>query len=143
MGKKVKVVFDTNIWISIFMKKTLGKEFSEIFKKGIDVYTTEEILKEISKVLVYPRISELLELSGVSEREIIRSIVKNSIIVRPKFRLKVIKEDQEDNRILDCALQAKAGFIVSGDKHLLKLGKFRNIKILTPREFLDFIRTKY
>lgn len=141
MGKKVKVVLDTNVWVSIFIKKTLGREFSEILKKGIiGIYATEEILKEISRVLVYPKINELLEISGIGEKEIIRNIVENSELVRPKFNLKVIREDQEDNRILDCALQAKADFIVSGDKHLLKLKKFRNIEILTPREFLDIVK---
>jgi putative PIN family toxin of toxin-antitoxin system len=138
MGKKVKVVFDTNVWVSIFIKKTLGREFSEIFKKEkIDVYTTEEILKEISRVLTYPKVSELLELSGVSEREIIQNILKNSVLVRPRFKLKLIKEDLEDNKILDCALHAKVDFIVSGDGHLLKLKRFKNIRITTPREFLD------
>ena len=138
MGKKVKVVFDTNIWISIFMKKTLGEEFSEILgKERIEIYTSEQILKEVSKVLVYPKISELLELSGISMREILQNILRNSISVKPKFKLNIIKEDPEDNKILDCALQAKANFIVSGDKHLLKLRKFKNTKIVTPREFLE------
>jgi len=137
MGKKVKVVLDTNVWVSIFFKKTLGKEFSEILKEGdVEIYVTEEILKEISRVLVYPKIKNLLKLSGISEKEVIKKIVKNSKLVRPKFKLKVIKEDPEDNKILDCALQARANFIVSGDRHLLKIEQFKKIKILTPREFL-------
>ncbi len=141
MGKKVKVVFDTNVWISILFKKTLGKEFSGIFKKEkIEVCTSEEILKEISRVLMYSKIDELLELSGVSEREIIQRIIENSILIRPKFKLKIIREDLEDNKILDCALQANVDFIVSGDRHLLKLKKFKNIKIVTPREFLDIFK---
>lgn len=141
MGQTVKVVFDTNVWISIFIKKTLGKEFSEILKKGaIAVFVTEEIMTEISKVLMYPKINKLLELSGVSEREILQNIIEISELVKPTFKLRVIKEDLEDNRILDCALQAKAEFIVSGDRHLLKLKKFKKIKIMTPREFLDIFR---
>jgi len=141
MGKKVKVVFDTNVWISIFIKKILGEEFSEMFEgEEIEVYTTVEILGEISKVLMYPKINELLEISRVSEREILQRIGEISVLVRPKLKLKVIDEDLEDNKMLDCALQAGAGFIVSGDKHLLRLKKFRNIKILTPREFLDIFR---
>jgi len=143
MGKKVKVVFDTNVWISIFIKKTLGEEFSEIFEREeIEVYITEEILGEISKVLMYPKINELLELSRVSEREILQRVGEISVLVRPKLKLKVIEEDLEDNKILDYALQAKAGFVVSSDKHLLRLKKFRNIKILTPREFLDIFKNK-
>jgi len=140
MGEKIKVVLDTNVWISIFFKKTLGEKFSEILsKKRIEVYTTEEILREISKVLMYSRINELLKTVGVSERNVLQKIADNSIIVRPKFKLKIIKEDPEDNKVLDCALQAGASFIISGDKHLLRLGKFRNIRILTPKEFMEAV----
>jgi hypothetical protein len=138
MVKKVKVVFDTNVWISIFFKKTLGEKFSELLKREqIEAYSTEEILKEISKVLMYPKINELLKALGIGEREIVQRIIENSILTRPKFKLSVVKEDVDDNKILDCALQAKVNFVVSGDRHLLKLKKFKNIKIVTPREFLD------
>ncbi len=141
MGEKVKVVLDTNIWIAIFIKRVLSKEFSELLRKErIIVYTTEEILKEISRVLMYPKISEVLELSGVTQKDILQRIIENSTLVRPRVRLKVITEDPEDNRILDCALQANVHFIVSGDKHLLKLRRFRNTRIATPREFLDVLR---
>jgi len=140
MDKKIKIVFDTNVWVSIFMKKTLGKEFSRIFEnEKIQIFVSEQIMKEISRVFMYPKISELLGLSGVSIREILENIVRNSISVKPIHILNIIKEDPEDNRILECALHTKADFIVSGDKHLLKLKKFKNVKIITPREFLDII----
>ena len=142
MGKKVKVVLDTNVWISIFLRKTLSREFFDIIKvRKIEIYITEEILKEISKVLIYPKINELLKFSGVSEKEIIRNIIENSKLVKSKFKLELIKEDPEDNKVLECALQARANFIVSGNKHLLKLKKFKRMKILTPREFLDEIKS--
>jgi predicted nucleic acid-binding protein len=51
----------------------------------------------------------------------------------------IIKEDLEDNKILECALTAGADFIVSGDKHLQELGNYKKTKILTPREFFDEI----
>jgi len=141
MGKKVKVVLDTNVWLSIFLKKTLGREFSEVFRKGeVETFVTEDILKEVSKVLLYPKIDELLKLSGVSERDVLQRIIENSTVVKPKFKLRIIREDLEDNKILDCALQAKADFIVSGDRHLLKLKNFRNIKIVMPRKFLEEIQ---
>ncbi|GAG74095.1 unnamed protein product, partial [marine sediment metagenome] len=56
--------------------------------------------------------------------------------VKTKKKLDIIKEDPEDNKVLECALFGKADYIVTGDKHLLKLCKFNNIKILTPIEFL-------
>jgi putative PIN family toxin of toxin-antitoxin system len=45
--------------------------------------------------------------------------------------------DPDDNRVLECALDAHAAVIVTGDAHLLKLHPYRNISILTPKQFLD------
>lgn len=138
MGKKIKVVLDTNVWISILMKKTLGREFSRIFKgKEVEVYVSKPILKEISKVLLYPKIKVLFKQCGIGISEVIRLIIENSTIVKPKHRINVIKEDPEDNRIIECAVEANASFIISGDKHLLKLRKYKNIKIISPRKFLE------
>jgi putative PIN family toxin of toxin-antitoxin system len=60
-----------------------------------------------------------------------------SNIVEPKVELHIVNEDEADNKILECALAAGADIIVSGDKHLLNLGKFKKTRILTPREFFD------
>lgn len=138
MGKKIKVVLDTNVWVSIFMKKTLAEEFSKLFEK-IKVYNSEVILKEISRVLLYPRINELVRLSGLGIEDIIQNIADNSIIIKPKHKIDIIKQDPEDNKILECAVHAKAGFIVSGDTHLTRLKEFKKIKIVSPREFFEII----
>jgi predicted nucleic acid-binding protein len=52
-------------------------------------------------------------------------------------QLHIINEDEEDNKILECAKAAGAAFIVSGDKHLLDT--FRKTRVLSPREFFDYI----
>jgi hypothetical protein len=139
VGKKVKVVFDTNVWLSIFMKKILTDEFSKA-KQELAVYISKDVILEISKVLLYPKIAEILKKANVTEKEILRAIETNSTIVNPKIKLHIIEEDAEDNKILECALASGADIIVSGDKHLLKLGKFRKTRILTPREFFDTIK---
>ena len=141
MGKKVKVVFDTNVWLSIFIKKILTDEYSQT-KQQLTVYVSKDILTEISKVLLYPKIAEILSKTNVSEKEVLRAIEANSTIVNPKLKLHIIEEDAEDNKILECAQASNADIIVSGDKHLLKLGKFRKTKIQTPREFFDNINRK-
>ena len=53
--------------------------------------------------------------------------------------LRVIKEDPSDDKFLECALEGQANFIVSGDKHLLQLGSFRGISIISLRRFLSEI----
>ena len=136
MGKKVKVVFDTNVWISIFMEKRLKDEFSRI-KQDITVYVSEDIGLEISKVLQYPRVSEILRKTGIREKDVLRILSVNSMRVEPKAELHIVNEDEEDNKILECALAARADIIVTGEKHLLNLGKFKKTRILTPREFFD------
>jgi uncharacterized protein len=134
VGKKVKVVFDTNVWISIFMEKRLRDEFSQT-KQDLTVYVSEDIGLEISKVLQYPQVAEILKKIGVRERDVLRILAENSVKVETKQKLHIINEDAEDNKILECALAAGVDIIVSGDKHLLKLGKFRKTKILAPAEF--------
>ena len=138
MGKKVKVVFDTNVWISIFMNKRLKNEFSHV-KDALTVYISKDIGLEVSKVLQFPRIAEILRKKGVRERDVMRIIAVSSRLVEPKVELQIVDEDVADNKILECALAARADFIVSGDGHLLRLGKFRKTRILSPREFFDYI----
>ena len=136
MGKKVKVVFDTNVWISIFMDKRLKDEFLRV-KQDLTVYVSEDIGLEVSKVLQYPKVFEILRKAGIREKEILRVLVVNSRWVEPKVKLNIVNEDEEDNKILECALASRADIIVSGDKHLLNLGRFKKTRILTPREFFD------
>ena len=139
MGKKIKVVFDTNVWLSIFMEKRLKDQVSNI-KQDLIVYVSEDIGLEIAKVLQYPKVAEILKKTGIREKDVLRILAVNSKRVEPKVKLHVIKEDADDNKILECALACKADIIVPGDKHLLELGKFRKTRILTPKEFFDSVR---
>ncbi|MBM3239972.1 PIN domain-containing protein [Candidatus Poribacteria bacterium] len=58
------------------------------------------------------------------------------IVVTPTERIKVIEQDPDDNRILECAVEGNVNYIVSGDRHLLNLGRYRGIEIITISEFL-------
>jgi len=49
----------------------------------------------------------------------------------------MIKVVLDINKILECALEAQASFIVSGDKHLLEIKEYKGIKIISPKEFLS------
>jgi predicted nucleic acid-binding protein len=60
-------------------------------------------------------------------------------LVTPSLTLDVTV-DPDDNRILECAVEAEAEFILTNDRHLLRLGNYTGIKIVRPHEFLDFVR---
>jgi putative PIN family toxin of toxin-antitoxin system len=67
---------------------------------------------------------------------ILDSIRDISIFVSPSFTLSVVERDKSDDRILECALEAKADYIISGDSYLLSLKEYQGIKTLSPAEFL-------
>jgi uncharacterized protein len=131
VGKKVKVVFDTNVWISIFMEKRLRDQFLRV-NQNLTVYVSEDIGLEITKVLQYPKVSEVIKETSMHEKDLLRILKANSVTVEPKVKLNVVSEDAEDNKIIECALAAGANVIVTGDRHLLEMGKFKKTKILAP-----------
>jgi predicted nucleic acid-binding protein len=60
-------------------------------------------------------------------------------VIEPSHTLDVIKEDPDDNRILECAVEAVADVIVSGDKDLHRLGDYRGIRVVTIAEAIDMV----
>jgi len=64
-------------------------------------------------------------------------IISISTLVVPKEKLNIIRDDPDDNAVLECATAGNVDCIVSNDNHLLKLKQFRNIPILTPDEFVE------
>ena len=63
-------------------------------------------------------------------------------LVPPLTTLQVVTDDPDDNRVLECAIDGSADFIVSGDCHLLKLVSYESIAILSVRQFLNIIRAE-
>ena len=61
------------------------------------------------------------------------------LVIAPKLNIKVCR-DEKDNKFLECAIASKSDYIISYDKHLLKLKEFKNIKIITPEEFLKTLK---
>jgi putative PIN family toxin of toxin-antitoxin system len=63
-------------------------------------------------------------------------------LIDPAIVLDVVTDDPDDNRVLECAVAGRADYIVSGDRHLLKLKEHAGIPILSAREFLDRLEQK-
>jgi len=63
-------------------------------------------------------------------------------VVKPAVQLDIIKEDPPHNRILECAVSAGSDYIVSGDKDLLRLGRYDSIRILRVADFLGLAQGK-
>jgi len=130
------VVFDTNIFISAFAIPGGRAEEAYIYalRRKFTLYSSVAILTETAQKLRekfgWPndRITRLLKMTAK---------ISNVVKTHPHIH---ILSDGPDNRILECALAAKADYIVTGDKHLLSLKEFQDIKIIRLSEFLENIR---
>jgi len=69
--------------------------------------------------------------------KILEFVFSWSRFVQPKETVAVIAEDPDDDKFLACAVAANTSAIISGDPHLLGLGSYRNIPIMTPAQFLE------
>lgn len=130
------VVLDTNILISsIFWRGLPYEVILNALKGKYSLYLSTEILNELEEKLnlkfKFPEDKIKVHI------EILREYGK---IIEPTVKVDVIKEDPDDNRILECAVSCNADYIVSGDHHLLKLKQFKGIKIVTAKKFLEIIK---
>lgn len=130
----MKVVLDTNIFISAFGWPGNPRAIVRLaLAQQIKLVLSMSILEEFKEAAREPE----LEFSEEEISDFIDAVLEVAELIAPLQKLDVIKADPSDNRILECALQARADFVVSGDHHLLDLKEFRGIKILTAKQFLD------
>jgi putative PIN family toxin of toxin-antitoxin system len=129
----VKVVFDSNIFISAFVLS--GGRASEAIDRIIegrdDLVLSADLINEILSVLAskFDRDKETISRTAVFLSDL-------GTVVKPSRRITVLK-DEPDNRILECALTGKADAIVTGDKAMLQLKEFSGIRILSLKEYLE------
>ena len=134
MPRKLKVVFDTNIYISAIIFGGSPDACLEMARIGeIELYTSNGILLELTNKLR----SKFFHTE--EDIETIITALSNFIkVVEPKIRINKIKADPSDNKILEAAVEAKVHFIVSGDKkHILPLKEFQGIKIVSAGDFIE------
>jgi putative PIN family toxin of toxin-antitoxin system len=131
----LKVVLDTNVIVSglNFQKGNPGKILLLVASEEIINFISRPILNETRRILVdkFFWAREEVEAAEVW-------LTTFSTSVNPRDRISVI-DDDPDNRILECAVEGQADFIISGDRHLTDLKDYQGIKIVAPSTFLALI----
>ena len=133
-GSKPRVVIDTNVFVSGLTFNGKPREILDLaWKDEIEVYISPFILEELSDSL-----QEDFGWSKDEIRRVIQRVRTKAILIHPKTPLSVIKEKKDDNRILECAIEGKVDYLISGDKkHLLPLRRYQGVWVLSPAEFLN------
>ena len=137
----MEVVFDVNILVSSLISK--GKP-RELWLKAVSgefqLVLSRRIVEEFVEVISRPKFQRYL-----GERDVLdflEALSTRAKIVRTRSRLRIIREDPEDNSILAAAYDGRADYIVSGDRHLLGLREFEGIKILTVERILELLQSR-
>lgn len=140
MTDDTRVVLDTNVLISgLFAIKNSpsSKILDAIRKQRIILVISPAIVEEIAEVLNRDRVVKRTKMSIKERSEFVDMLVERSDVTEGKQMRQIVSRDIKDDKFLACAVEAKADYIITGDKDLLILKKYEGIQILTPREFLE------
>jgi uncharacterized protein len=133
----LKVIFDTNVIVSaaLFEKSLPALLLSLGLEEKVRVFVSPALLNEYETVLKRPR----FKLGHQETADLIEKIKEKAVMVTPTRELEILKEDETDNRILECAAKAKVDFVITGNRRHFPFEDFRGSKIVTPREFINHL----
>jgi putative PIN family toxin of toxin-antitoxin system len=134
---KARVVLDTNVWISGLLWTGRPHQILQAAERGrLIVVVSPAIVEEVAEALARPKFAARLTALRTSVRELVESLLSLAEICEPRSVVPVVTADPEDDKILACARAARAQWLVSGDRHLLGVGKYHDVRIVTPQMFL-------
>ena len=134
----MKVVIDTNVFISSFFKQSINP------KKIIDLWKTSKLVVCLKKEILEEYLEVLMRLGLAGEPELYEFIKifekkENILYFNMVQKINLEIDDPDDLKFIECAVVAKASYIISGNKHLLNLKKYNDIQIISPSEFLAIL----
>jgi len=134
----MKVVLDTNIWLSALLWGGLPDQITQIAETGqIQIFSSEPLLTELANTLTTTKIQRRIDLIGITAESVYLA-TRRVVTVVPIEELTILQlRDPKDAIVLATAIAANADAIISGDQDLLVLVDFAGIPILSPKEFLN------
>lgn len=135
----VRVVVDTNVLISALLKADGSPaKIVALWRSGrLELVVSEEVIDEVARVLGYPRIRKRVT---AEEAERFVDLLRTAALGMTAYeRVTVVDDDPDDDKFLAIAVASRAAYVISGDTHLLRVGTYRGIDILTPSAFLTDI----
>ena len=135
----MRVLIDTNIWISVFINRDHQNFILKIFENDFIIVSSMKQIEEIYSVLMKPKVSKFINKSLIEE--FLTLILKSVEIVDSKLSINVCR-DKKDNYLLETAKSGHVDFIITEDNDLLILNPYEDLKIITVKEFYRTIKNK-
>lgn len=137
----MKVVIDANVFASALMNPsgTPAQVVHLIASQEVyDLVTTDEIMEELKRILFYPKIRKRIHGTDEDLNFWIEALIVISHHCQPRYRYEeLVQEDPDDDKYLIAALESHSSYLISGDRHLLEMKQYHDIKIVTPAQFLS------
>ncbi len=123
------VTFDTNALLSatLWDGSVAQKLLYDLIRQNVKIHSSLDILNEYQKVL-----KRDFDFSDEDVAEIMEKVLAFVTLVKPSMKVDVVKEDADDNIIVECALESNSKYIITYDPHLLRLKKYKGIQIIKP-----------
>lgn len=130
----MRVVIDTNIWISFLIGKALGGLSEAIISERITILFSEELFAELIEVLQRPKFKKYFPAAAIEELIVLLYDKVEWVEIACHFE---DCRDKKDNFLLDLSVSGHADYLVTGDDDLLILNPFHSVKIVSYRAFQD------
>lgn len=131
-SENIRVIFDTNIWISFLIGKRLSFLKQYISNGNLTIITSSQLIEEFRLVTSRKKLKKYFPESSVEELIELLDIIGEKIETSPNYEF---CRDPKDNFLFDLIDQSKADFLVTGDKDLLEHNPFKSAQIVTPDDF--------
>ena len=132
----MRIVIDTNVWVSGLLWRGMPWKWLSLAEAGeVELCIAPSMLVELAEVLSYERLQPRLEQLGLTPEELVAYALNLASVFEVPEGDPIVVADPDDDVFLHCAAVAGAVCVVSGDRHLLDLGRHAGIPILTVHDF--------
>ena len=137
-------ILDTNQFVSALIQTEgiQGQLLHHWDNERFELALSPQLYEELEDVLSRPYLQDEYQIKLDRVSAFLADIRERATFVEGLFEVFAVPNDPDDNMVLACALEAKADFIVTGDRHLLNLKKFHRIRIVRATEFLQILASE-
>ena len=135
-----KIVSDVNVLVSAtFWSGEAYRILNMVDEHKISNIVSHEIMADYVEACNDEELMEKIERKKLTPSRTVEKITSMSMLIYPKKKFEIVKDDPDDDKIIEAAVEGAADYIVTYDNHLLKFKEFKGIKIVTPSNFLDLM----
>ncbi|HLC75299.1 MAG TPA: putative toxin-antitoxin system toxin component, PIN family [Candidatus Nanoarchaeia archaeon] len=136
----MRVTLDTNIVVSgMFWRGVSSKILDLVMQKKIIAVASPEIVKEYIDIVTSDEIIAKTDELQQARLEAFHTLISCMETIEPHDTQRIVPDDEDDDKFLHCAHEGHCDYVITQDKHLLRIKQYENIKIATPQEVLDKI----